>query len=175
MSRRRREKRQPRASVGRPEPAGPRKAAEETVELSVRSVQHFQGPLPPPQTLAQYETILAGCAERIVSMAEEQAAHRRTLETRVIAGNLAAERRGQIFAFVLALVVIALGGGLIQLGKDASGLTAIIGALATLVAVFVYGRRKDAEERRRKRADFASPQLRLPYDEGAAESVRPPR
>ena len=108
-------------------------------------------------------------------MAEEQAAHRRALETRVIAENLAAERRGQIFAFALALVAIVIGGVLIYLGKDAGGLTAIVGALASLVAVFVYGRRKDAEERRRKRADFASPQLRLPYDEGAAESVRPPR
>ena len=108
-------------------------------------------------------------------MAEEQAAHRRALETRVIVENLAAERRGQIFAFALALVAIVIGGGLIYLGKDAGGLTAIVGALASLVAVFVYGRRKDAEERRRKRADFASPQLRLPYDEGAAEAARPPR
>ena len=118
---------------------------------------------------------LAGCAERIMSMAEEQAAHRRALETRVIAGKLAAERRGQIFAFALALVAIVLGGGLIYLGEDVGGLTAIIGALVSLGAVFVYGRRKEAEERQRKRADFASPQLRLPYDEGAAESARPPR
>lgn len=80
----------------KPEPARPEKAAEETVELSVQSVQHFQGPLPPPQALVQYEAALPGCAERIVSMAEEQAAHRRALESRVITENLAAERRGQI-------------------------------------------------------------------------------
>lgn len=39
--------------------------------------------------------------------------------------------------------------------KDAGGLATIAGALASLVAVFVYGRRKDAEERRQKREDFA--------------------
>lgn len=68
----------------KPEPAKPEKAAEETVELSVQSVQHFQGPLPPPQALVQYKAALPGCAERIVSMAKEQAAHRRALESRVI-------------------------------------------------------------------------------------------
>ena len=103
-------------------------------------------------------------------MAEEQAAHRRALESRVVTGNLTAERRGQVFAFTLALVALVGGIWLITQGKDAEGLTAIIGALAGLVGVFVYGRRKDAEERRKKRADFASPQIRLPYEDGAAES-----
>lgn len=103
-------------------------------------------------------------------MAEAQAAHRRALESRVVTENLATERRGQVAAFALALVTILGGVWLIYHGKDAGGLTAIIGALAGLVGVFVYGRRKDAEERRKKRADFASPQIRLPYEDGAAES-----
>ena len=105
-------------------------------------------------------------------MAEEQAAHRRAIESRVIAGNVAAERRGQVFAFALTLVAIISGVWLIYQGKDVGGLTAIIGVLASLVVAFVYGRHKDAEERRRKRADFASPSLGLPYDDDeAAESA----
>lgn len=145
------------------------KAAGGAVEVSVQSVQ-FQGPLPPPQVLAQYDAALPGCAERIVSMAEAQAAHRRTLESKVIEGKAVTERRGQVFAFMLALVAILGGVWLIDQGKDASGMTAIIGALASLAGAFVYGRRKDAEERRQKRADFAPPQFRLPDDDGAAES-----
>ena len=39
-------------------------------------------------------------------MAEEQAAHRRAIESRVIAGNVDAERRGQVFAFALTLFAI---------------------------------------------------------------------
>ena len=162
---------QPPAPAGSPEPIGDEKEADGgTVAVSVQSVRHFQGPLPPPQALEQYEAVLPGCAERIVSMAEAQAAHRRALEPRVIEGNVAAERRGQVFAFTLALVALVGGVWLIYQGKDAEGLTAIIGALAGLVGVFVYGRRKDAEERRQKRADFASPQIPLPYDDGTAES-----
>lgn len=44
-------------------------------------------------------------------MAEEQAAHRRELESLVIAGNVAAERRGQVSAFLLALAAIIGGFG----------------------------------------------------------------
>ena len=63
----------------------------------------------------------------------------------------------------------------IAFDKDISGLTAILGALASVVAIFVYGRRKDAEERREKRSEFTSPQLRLPYDETAPETDRSSR
>ena len=171
MSTQSRKEQQPQTPGGKPEPAELEKADDATVAVSVQSVQHFQGPLPPPQALAQYEAVLPGCAERIVSMAEAQAAHRRALESRVIRGNLATERRGQVAAFAIALVTIIGGVWLIDQGKDAGGLTAILGALAGLVGVFVYGRRKDAEERRQKRADFASPPIPLPDDDGAAESA----
>ena len=98
-------------------------------------------------------------------MAERQLAHRHSLEARAIDGKLTAERVGQVLGCVVVLVALVGGGVLIALDKDVSGLTAIVTALASLVAVFIYGRRKEAEERRQKRADFASPQLRLPYED----------
>ena len=99
-------------------------------------------------------------------MAEQQLAHRHALESRAIGGKLAAQDTGQKFGFILALATLIIGGVLIAFDKDVSGLTTILGVLASLVGVFVYGRRKDAEERRLKRADFSSPQLRLPYEDG---------
>lgn len=104
-------------------------------------------------------------------MAESQAAHRQRIEDRVVAGRLAAERQGQSFAFILALVAIIAGVGLIAFDKDTGGLVTIIGALASVVAIFVYGRHKEAEERGKKRNDFASPRLPLPYDDTAPESA----
>ena len=127
------------------------------------------GPLPPPAVLARYNDAFPGCAERIVAMTERQLTHRHTLESRVVEGRLAAERSGQRFAFALVLLALAAGSGLIAFDKATAGLTAIIGALASVVAIFVYGRRKEAEERRQKRADFTSPQLRLPPDDATPE------
>lgn len=88
----------------------------------------FSGPLPPPEMLAQYEAVLSGGADRIVKMAEDQSSHRRRLES-----------RGQIFGFSLALVAILGGIGLILDGRSAEGLVPLIGALAGLVGLFIYG------------------------------------
>lgn len=93
-----------------------------------------------------------------MAMAERQAAHRQALESSALAGKLTAERRGQTLGFLVALTAVIAGSTLIAFDKDAGGLATIAGALAGLVAVFVYGRRKDAEERRQKRADFTSSQ-----------------
>lgn len=98
-------------------------------------------------------------------MAERQLAHRHALESRAVSGKLTAERTGQILGSILFIATVIAGSVLIAFDKNVGGLTAIIGALVSVVAVFVYGRRKDTEERRQKRADFASPQLRLPYEE----------
>ena len=38
--------------------------------------QQFSGPIPPPDALAQYNNIVPGAAERILKMAENQAAAR---------------------------------------------------------------------------------------------------
>lgn len=150
-------------------PPANRSGAVEQVPERLSAARSFQGPLPPPAVLASYNDAFPGCAERIVDMTERQLTHRHTLESRVVEGRLAAERSGQRFAFALVLLALAVGSGLIALDKDTGGLTAIIGALASVVAVFVYGRRKEAEERRQKRADFTTPQLRLPYEDTTPE------
>ena len=87
-------------------------------------------------------------------MAEKQSSHRQELEkSRLDAGNQT-EHRGQILAFVIALAAILGGVYLISIGKDATGLTAIIAALAGLVGAFVYGKYTQAREREQKRRPF---------------------
>jgi len=39
------------------------------------TAQTFSGPLPPPEILAKYNSVLSDAAERIISMAENQATH----------------------------------------------------------------------------------------------------
>lgn len=99
--------------------------------------QGFSGPLPPPEMLAQYDAVLPGSADRIVKMAEDQSSHRRRIES-----------RGQIFGFVLVLVAIVGGIGLILDGRSAEGLVPLIGALAGLAGIFVYGEYRAHQARR---------------------------
>ena len=172
---RRRPSRQP--QVLSPEPPDPETGppatrsseAAEPDSDRVSNSRSSPGPLPPPALLAKYNEAFPGCAERIVAMTERQLTHRHALESRVVEGKLAAERTGQRLGFLLVLAALAVGGGLIAFDKETGGLTAIVGALASVVAIFVYGRRKEAEERRQKRSELASPQLRLPYDDTTPE------
>jgi uncharacterized membrane protein len=122
-----------------------------TSELSIeRATFEFSGPLPPPELLKSYNEAFPGCAERVVAMAERQSRHRQELERLVVEANCQAQRRGQYFAFILALIVITGGVYLLASGKSIEGFSAIILALASLVTTLIYGRREQAKERTRK-------------------------
>jgi uncharacterized membrane protein len=115
------------------------------------SMSH-SGPLPHPSILRSYEAIIPGSAARILSSSEIQAKHRQDLESTVIKANARDQGRGQIFAFILALVTIIGGIGLAYSGKETSGIVAILTALVALVSVFVYGKHQQAAEREEKRS-----------------------
>lgn len=99
---------------------------EQLVQILARAV--FSGPLPPPEMLARYNEALPDGANRIVKMTEDQSSHRRKMES-----------RGQIFAFVLAMVAILGGIFLIAEGRSIEGLVPLLAAIGGLIAVFVYG------------------------------------
>lgn len=49
---------------------------------AVTIAQSHSGPLPAPETLEKYESIMPGLAERIVRWSEEETLHRRSLQKR---------------------------------------------------------------------------------------------
>ncbi len=123
----------------------------ERAELRIQAaMRHFSGPLPPPEILARYNELLPGAAERIIAMAENQHSHRQQLEKTVINSNVNAQNLGTKLGFVVAMTVILGGIVLIYAGKQTSGLTALLVALASLVGVFVYSKREQQQELRRK-------------------------
>lgn len=118
---------------------------------SSRSIQfQYNGPIPPPNMLQQYDDILPGAAERILRMAEEQSAHRKELEKKVIEGDDKRASRGQVFGFIIALVVITAGFVLMFTGKETLGISSIVTALSSLVLVFITGSLTRSRERKRK-------------------------
>jgi uncharacterized membrane protein len=126
-----------------------RKIRRTTTEIQI-SASQFSGPLPPPELLKGYNEAFAGCAERVVAMAEAQSRHRQALENRVIDSNCANETRAQWFAFILALVVIVGGVYLLAMGKSVQGFSAIILAVGSLAGALIYGRTEQRKERSRK-------------------------
>jgi uncharacterized membrane protein len=118
------------------------------------SIEQFSGPLPHPTILKQYDEVLPGGAERIVAMAERQSAHRQQLEKMVVESNCRNERSGTILGFVICMTTIGGGFYLILRGMDSGGIAAIVSSLAGLIFAFVYGKKKQAEERSQKLEQF---------------------
>ena len=127
------------------------------------------GPLPLPAILAQYEQVCSGAADRIISMAERQSAHRQQLENAVISANCDSQRRGPVFGFILASMVIVIGGLLVWNDKDLAGLAALLGALAAIVIPFLVSKRRQQSELEEKRFQETAKGIREQEgDEGAA-------
>ena len=78
--------------------------------------QSFSGPLPHPDVLRKFNEIVPGAAERIIKMAEEQSAHRKELEKKVVDSDIARSKWGQILGFIIAItglgvsVIVAVYG-----------------------------------------------------------------
>jgi uncharacterized membrane protein len=113
--------------------------------------QTRSGPLPSPEDLARYDMVLPGCAERILRMAEANSAHRHRIEQMAVGGNVTAQLRGQIFAFVLALAILGLAGWLFHIGREIAGVGLVLIEIGGLATVFITGKRQQASEREAKR------------------------
>ena len=90
-----------------------------------------------------------------MAMAERQSAHRESLEAKVVEGNVASQARGSHYAFIICLVTIVGCFVLIGMGKSIYGISAVIGSLATLAAVFVVAKRDQRKERVEKSTALA--------------------
>jgi uncharacterized membrane protein len=112
----------------------------------VQSVS-FQGPLPPPQILKQYDDIVPGCAERIISQFESQVKHRQELEKKVITSDIRQTYFGSTLGFIIALSAIGAGTFLAYIGRPTEGISAIIAALAGIVGVYGVGSYQRKKER----------------------------
>ncbi|MFA7421953.1 MAG: DUF2335 domain-containing protein [Melioribacteraceae bacterium] len=99
----------------------------------------YVGPLPKPETLKQFDDIVPGAAERIITQFEEQSRHRRSLEQVVISNDVKLSQRGLVFGFIIGMVAIICGGILAFLGREIAGSFIGGGGVVGLVSVFIYG------------------------------------
>lgn len=111
----------------------------------------YAGPIPHPEILAGYENTLAGAADRIIKMAEEEQRHRHDQEHRMLESDIRLQRSGMILYFILGLILMVLGFILLYMNRDLSGLASVLNAFAGISAIFappgylVYKTRQDSE------------------------------
>jgi len=112
-----------------------------------RLTESFSGPIPPPEVLREYDKILPGLAERIVTQVDRQTEHRISLESKVIESDIRRSRQGLVCGFVVSLTCVLGGIIAVVLGHDVAGTTIATGAVVALAGVFVYGTAMRRSER----------------------------
>jgi len=119
--------------------------------ITLTKTVSFSGPIPPPEILEKYNKVTPNGGEKILQMAEKQLEHRIHLENYVIKEELNQSKRGQIFGFVLAIVVLLFVLVLSILGHEM--VASILGGttMIGLVAVFVIGKKLQQKDLKSKK------------------------
>lgn len=139
--------------------------------MTTVSASYHEGPLPPAEVIAQYESILPGAADRIFKMAEKQQTHRHGMEKNVLASHIRRSREGLLAGLAVAIGGLVLAGISLYLGYPWTAFALTSGTLASLVGVFVVGKKAQDDEladKRRNRGGSAGkspPPVGHPSDE----------
>ena len=121
----------------------------QVVAKSLMTLHHHSGPLPSPEVFQKYDLILPGAAERIMRMAEDDAAHRCSMEVSILHEQSGSDvrradetKRGQIFGLVAVCSIVLLTAYALWLGMEKAAIGLGLSTIAGLVTAFVKGREK---------------------------------
>lgn len=146
-------KKRPRDKPRQPAPQLPNPTTETSRQIARRGISlssTFSGPLPPPEILIRYNDAVPDGAERIIALAERQAAHRMALESRVVDADIKRANWGLVAGFVVALAGLLVAYLLVDRGNAVAGVALGAVDLVGLVGAFIYGtvsRRGERQQR----------------------------
>lgn len=120
-----------------------------SLSMSSISFQMNPSPLPPAEVLKQYSEIIPDAPERFLSLVEKEQEHRFKSQdeiTRVNAniaeGKIKYIKRGQIFGFIMAIIILTLGTVFVFTGHDNMAYVLFTLCLVSVIATFI-GKSKD--------------------------------
>jgi uncharacterized membrane protein len=105
----------------------------------------WQGPLPDPSSLREFNEIVPGLAEKIVGEFQAEAAHRRSFEITALKAGVRSDIFARISAFIFSIFALIVAAYCAFLGFPVAA--AAIGGvtIAAVVGAFIWGRAKDNE------------------------------
>jgi uncharacterized membrane protein len=116
------------------------------MQMEQRTTTTSANPFPPPDVLAKFDAILPGMAKRVVRMAEDEAIHRRAIESEALkhqASDVRGFRRselvGQIFGLVIGSLAMLSAAYCGVHGAQWTGSFLGTAGVTGLVTVFIAG------------------------------------
>ena len=104
----------------------------------------WSAPLPPPEAMREYESLLPGATRRLFDQYEKQSDHRIQMESDMAPAVRRTLLRGQWMSYSLAMTAMVLSGVLAVWGRGIVSIlvaSLVIIPIASLAAVLIAGRR----------------------------------
>jgi len=111
-------------------------------QSGVSVAAHWQGPLPPPSVLREFDNALPGTAERIVRMAESEVAHRQAHENQVLSNIASDTKRGHYIGFAITTMCVAAAVYCVWLRLDWEFAAVFIGLPLVVIVQSFLGAKK---------------------------------
>jgi uncharacterized membrane protein len=108
-------------------------------QMALQQTTHYSGVLPPPEALQKYEHLLKGTAERLLTLAEKEAEHRRELTAQGMKRYYFSYNLGQIFGFTISLSFIVSATICILKEENITGLLLGLGGLSGIISSLIWG------------------------------------
>jgi uncharacterized membrane protein len=106
------------------------------------AVEHIEGPLPPARVLKNYEDILLGAADRIISMAEKEQDHFHEMDLLSLKLPFGAEVVGSFLGALIIIMAVAGGIYCITSGHSVAGTLLAGGSLIPVALALIKGRQE---------------------------------
>lgn len=120
-----------------------------SIIIGIKHEEMFSGPMPPPHLLREYQKLIPDAAERMLKMAEKEQDSQIFINKEIIAqngksieGTLQANKRSQIMAFVLVLLLIIVGTAFALLSMVPLACVIFGTTIAGVAAAFITGKLK---------------------------------
>lgn len=104
------------------------------------SIESWQGPLPAPHTLEEFERIVPGSAKAIIDEWETEAGHRRKYEQRALSFQGLEQIGGRLLGFVFAIVALGVTVYLAQIVAEWAASIVGAGMIGSVVLALISGR-----------------------------------
>ena len=131
-------------------PHNPQNSPKKELQLINFKAEHHSGPFPPPAMMEEYERIVPGAAAVIMKMAQDQTAHRISIESKVIDTDARNSTLGVVCAAVITLSSFALAAYALYLKQTWVGTFLGTVSIGSVVGAFLQGTHSRREEREKR-------------------------
>lgn len=138
-------------TLSKPDSSTPTEDVQELLEsellerkiIGVVQQRSYQGPVPPPEMMRDYNDVDPTFADRLLTLAENDFKHQQEMAQLAIKGEIEFDKRNSLYALIVILCLLLFCGFLAYIDQVGWSVTFMFLTLGALVSRVVHGMRQE--------------------------------